>query len=158
MFFGDFMTETAGSAPAKHKLGEILVHKKIITPAQLANALEVQKNEKGYLGETLIRLGFVDERDILVALVVQCNLPYIAVQNYDVEKGIVNLIPEALARKYHVIALDRVGNILSVVMADPLNEEIRTELIRITQCKIAPFIATRAEIEEAIKRLYNQLI
>src|SRR6185295_6857629 len=136
------MTETAGNAPAKHKLGEILIHKKIITDVQLANALEVQKSEKGYLGETLIRLGFVEERDILVALVVQCNLPYIAVQNYNVETAIVNLIPQDVARAYHVIALDRVGNILSVVMADPLNEEIKTELIRITQCKIAPFIAT----------------
>jgi len=149
------MTETGGDAPVKHKLGEILVRKKIISPDQLAKALAVQRSEKGYLGETLIRLGFVEERDILVALVVQCNLPYIAVQNYNVDKVIVDLIPEVVARQYHVIALDRVGNILSVVMADPLNEEIKTELIRMTQCTIAPFIATKSEIEEAIKRLYR---
>jgi type IV pilus assembly protein PilB len=148
------MTQTAGNAPAKHKLGEILIRKKIISPDQLAKALDVQRSEKGYLGETLIRLGFVEERDILVALVVQCNLPYIAVQNYSVDKGIVNLIPEAVAKQYYVVPLDRVGNILSVVMADPLNEEIKTELIKLTQCKIAPFIATKAEIVEAIKRLY----
>jgi len=148
------MTETAGNAPAKSKLGEILIRKNIITSDQLTKALEVQKSDKEYLGETLIRLGFVEERDILVALVVQCNLPYIAVQNYRVEKGIVNLIPEPVARQFHVVALDRVGDILSVVMADPLNEEIKTELTKLTQCKIAPFIATKAEIEEAIKRLY----
>ncbi|HLF17448.1 MAG TPA: hypothetical protein VI749_00940 [Candidatus Omnitrophota bacterium] len=149
------MIQIEGQAPQRHLLGEILIQRRLITPGQLQRALEVQKNEKRYLGEILIDLGIVEERDILVALVVQCNLPYIAVHNYSIDQNVISLIPVEMARRYHVMPLDRVGDILSVVMADPLNEEIKTELIKATQCQIAPFIATKAEIEEAISRWYK---
>ena len=148
------MPDTDYNTSEKYRLGEILIKRNIITAQQLETALELQKKEKAYLGEILIRLGYLEERDILVALVVQCNLPYIAIRNYNIERDIVALIPSEVARKYHVIPLDRVGNILSVVMADPLNESIKQELIKRTSCDIAPFIATKAEIAEAIDRYY----
>jgi len=140
--------------PEKHLLGKILLRRNEITQDQLEKALDVQTTEGGYLGEVLIHLGYVEERDIVVALVVQCNLPYIAIQNYQIDKSIIEIIPAALARKYYIVPLDRVGNILSVVMADPLNLEIKNELENITRCNIAPFIATKVQIQEAIDRWY----
>ena len=59
-------------------LGEILIQRKRITREQLEAALQTQKKEGGYIGEILVRLGLLDERDIVVALVIQCGLPYIA--------------------------------------------------------------------------------
>jgi len=149
------MIQVEEKAPARHLLGTILVQRHIITAEQLEKALEAQRNDKRYLGEILIDLGFAEERDILVALVVQCNLPYIAVHNYTIDQRVIDLVPAEVAKRCHVMPLDRVGDILSVVMADPLNEDIKKELIKETQCKIAPFIATKAEIEEAINRWYK---
>jgi len=138
----------------KKLLGEILVKRGVVTVQQLNEALEVQKKDEIYLGEILIRLGYAQERDVVVALVVQCNLPYIAVDNYDIDKSIIQLLPAEIARKHLVVPLDRVGDILSVVMVDPLNQRVRAELQRITKCKIASFIATKEEIENAIRRWY----
>ncbi len=140
----------------KQLLGEILVKRNIITPKQLDTALEVQKKEEGYIGEILVRLGFLEERDIVVALVVQCNLPYIAIDKYEIDRSILQLIPREIALKYHVIPLDRVGDVLSVVMADPLNIATKAELQRITSCRIAPFIATKIEIENSIERWFGK--
>jgi len=148
--------DNQNASTQKHRLGDILIRRGDITKEQLEKALASQKKEGSYLGEILIRLGFVEERDIVVALVVQCNLPYIAIQNYDIDKSILKLIPAELAQKYHVIPLDRVGDILSVVMADPLNAEVKEELQTVTNCKVAPFIATKTEIEEAIDRWYGK--
>lgn len=135
-------------------LGEILIKRKRITPEQMEHALAVQKKEKGFIGEALVKLGYLEERDIVVALVVQCGLPYIAVGKYAIDPQVLKMIPQQTARQERIIALDRIGDILSVVMTNPLGPEKKAEIEAMTGCRVAMFIATRSEIEEAIARNY----
>ena len=148
--------DNTGSEPEKKLLGEILLKRNVISQEQLTHALKVQKEEDGYIGEILVRLGFLEERDIVVALIVQCNVPYIAIDKYEIELSILQLIPKETAFKHFVIPLDRVGDVLSVVMSDPLNVSVKAELQRLTNCQIAPFIATKKEIEKALGRWFGQ--
>ncbi|MFZ5800471.1 MAG: hypothetical protein ACOY3D_03715 [Candidatus Omnitrophota bacterium] len=138
----------------KQLLGQILIKRGLITKEQLQNALDYQKKAGGVLGETLIKLGLVTEQDIVVALIVQCGLPYIAVNKYEIDKKVIEAFPVTLARKYHIIPLDRVGDVLSVVMANPLDMAMIDEVERTTCCKVATFIATKTEIDEAIEKWY----
>ncbi len=138
----------------KPLIGEILIQRNRITKEQLDQALELKKKENGFIGEILVKLGYVDERDIVVALIIQCDLPYIAVNKYKIDPEILQLIPKTIAQNERVIALDRIGDVLSVVMTNPLNEEQRARLEALTKCRIAIFISTKSEIEEAITRLY----
>jgi type IV pilus assembly protein PilB len=136
-------------------IGEILTKRKSITKEQLEHALSAQKKDGGFVGEILVKLGYVEERDIVVALVVQCGLPYIAVNKYVIDPAIVSLIPKQTAQDGRLIALDRIGDVLSVVMTNPLSDEQKLKLEALTKCKIATFISTKSEIEEAIARNYN---
>ena len=136
-------------------LGKILVGRDIIDQKQMKHALDVQKEKGGYFGKILIDLGYVNERDIVAALVVQCHVPYIAVDRYEIDQDIIELIPGDIAKKYRIIPLDRVSNVLSVAMSDPMDTEARTELENITNCQIAPFISTEGEISKAIQRWYD---
>ena len=140
----------------KQLLGQILIKRNLITQAQLKEALDLQKEQGGVLGEILAKLGYVTERDIVVALIVQCGFPYIAVNKYEIDKKVMQLIPTETAQKYHVVPLDRVGDVLSVVMANPLDVTMIEELEHTTGCKIATFIATKAEIDEAISHWYEK--
>ncbi len=135
-------------------IGEILIKRKMISNEQLDTALQTQKKDSGFIGEILVKLGFVEERDIVVALVIQCGLPYIAVNKYTIDPAVVKMIPKDVARQDRVIALDRIGDVLSVVMTNPLNVEEKTKLEKMTGCRVAAFIATKTEIEEAIARHY----
>lgn len=139
----------------KRLLGKILLEREAITQSQLDHALEVQKEDGGYLGEILVNLGYVEEHDVVVALVIQCHVPYIAIDKYEIDQSIIQLIPTDVVHKYHIVPLDRVNDILSVVMADPLDVAARAEVKRITKCRLAPFIATQREIEKAIHRWYD---
>ncbi len=140
----------------KQLMGQILIKRNLITQDQLKQALEVQRKDGGFIGEILVKLGHVTEKDIVVALIVQCGFPYIAVNKYEIDLKIISLIPEETARKYHLIPLDRVGDVLSVVMANPLDSVMIEELEKVTGCKIATFIATKAEIDEAITHRYKK--
>ena len=52
------------------KLGEILLSNGVITEEQLQRGLDFQRREGGLLGEILVKLGYVNERDIVEALTV----------------------------------------------------------------------------------------
>jgi type IV pilus assembly protein PilB len=137
-------------------IGEILIKRSKITQQQLDEALKIQQNDHSFVGEILVKLNYVDERDIVVALVVQCGLPYISVNKYDIDPAILKLIPQDVAREHHLIPLDRIGEVVSVVMANPLTDELRKKLEALTSYKIATFISTKAEIDEAIARCYKK--
>lgn len=136
-------------------IGEILVERGLITRLDLGRALDYQKTVPGiFLGEILIRLGILTEIDIVTALVLQCNLPYITVSKYTVTAEVARLIPAEMARRDRVVPLDRIGNVLSLVMTGPLQEALRGEVERVTGCRIALFITTPTEIDNALERLY----
>jgi len=59
----------------RKKLGEILLGYNFITPDQLSQSLEEQKNTKKRLGEILVELGFVTEERLNQALAAQLGKP-----------------------------------------------------------------------------------
>ncbi|MFZ9914307.1 MAG: hypothetical protein ACO3IB_03080, partial [Phycisphaerales bacterium] len=62
----------------RQQLGEALVARGLITPKQLVDALEHQK-EKGHkrlLGETLVELGFVTEHDVMEVVAEGYGIPF----------------------------------------------------------------------------------
>ena len=148
-------TEGKNIVCKKRFLGEILLERKKITPDQLELALHTQRREGSYLGEILVRLGFLEEQDVIAALVIQCHLPYIAVDRYEINREVVALVPKELACRHCIVPLDRVGNVLSLVMLDPLDMDIRADVGQRTNCQVAPFISTRREIENAISQCYR---
>lgn len=140
----------------KQLLGEILIKRQLITQEKLDHALKVQEKEEGFIGEILVKLGYIEERDVVVALIVQCNIPYIAISKYEIDQNIIQLFPQDVVKRCQVVPLDRVGDVLSVVMVNPLDVAIKAELQRLTNCQIAPFIATKTEITKAIHRWYGE--
>jgi len=139
----------------KQLLGNILLERDLITQEQLEYVLQVQEKRGGYFGKILVDLGYVNEHDIVTGLSIQCHVPYIAIDQYDIDQSTLQLVPSAIAHKYNVIPLDQVNKILSIVMADPLDMEVKNELQSITNCRLVPFIATQEEIEKAIHRCYD---
>ena len=143
----------ADSGPKK--LGQILIEQGVLTVENLEKALEVQKTESGLLGEILIRLKMVHEEDIVIALATQFNFPYLAVQNFTINQEAVQSVPAELAIRHTFIPIDKVHNILTVVMADPSNQESIRQIEEKTGCRVQAFVGTVSEIEESVKKNYK---
>lgn len=71
------------------------------------------------------------------------------------EPSALQLIPEAMARKYTVIPLGVSGNVLQVAMANPTDILALEALASRTQMRIEPEEATAEEIQEAIDFNYK---
>jgi type IV pilus assembly protein PilB len=137
------------------QLGELLLERKIINERQLQKAIMIQKEKGGLLGSILVLLGYATEEQIAQALTTQFGFPYLPLMNYDVDAGVVKLIPENVAMQYNLIAIDKIGNSLTIAMSDPLNMHAIEDVELITNCKVQVFVSTQTDIKESIKRYYG---
>jgi len=140
---------------AWEKLGEILRRNDVLTEEQLRMALDLQRREGGLLGEVLLKLGYVNERDIVQALTVQSGFPYLPLENYELKKEMKSLVPENVARQYSVVPLDVIGGILTVAMSNPLNEKAVEDIEMISKKKVQIFISTVTAVHEALDFMYK---
>lgn len=139
----------------RKKLGELLVERKIITPAQLENALRLQEEKGGLLGQILVNLGIVTEESVAQALTSQYGFPYLPLKQYSIDEELIRLIPENVARQYCLVPLDRIGDTLTVAMADPLNSKAVEDIELLSRCSVQVFVATLSDVIDSIKRHYG---
>ena len=138
------------------QLGELLVERSVITQAQLARALEVQKDKGGLIGEVLIELKMVKEEAIAQALTAQYGFPYLPLINYEVDPEIVNIVPYNVANQYCLICIDKIGNNLTIAMANPLNLPAIEDVELISSCSVQIFVSTTSDVRTAIARHYRK--
>lgn len=137
------------------RLGELLVMNGLITQEQLEEALKKQVHTKKKLGEILIEDNCITERQLVEALEFQLGFPVVNMFEVNLDPGTVQLIPEALAKKYLVIPLERKSGKIKVAMADPLNYDAIEEIRMTTGMSVQPVIAIKSEVEQAITRNYG---
>ncbi|MFC1808499.1 hypothetical protein ACFL3D_00050 [Candidatus Omnitrophota bacterium] len=139
----------------RKKLGEILVEMGIISNEQVQAALKVQKKEGGLLGAIFIKLQFVSESDIAIALAKQDSIPYLPAQNCVINASTLKLIDPSFALKNKCIPIDKIENTILLIIADPTQYMLIEELEQTTGMAIQVFVGLEQEIKLAIKKYYK---
>ncbi|HEY0871865.1 MAG TPA: type IV-A pilus assembly ATPase PilB [Vicinamibacterales bacterium] len=139
------------------RIGELLLKEKRITPAQLQEALNYQKTNGGKLGLNLIKLGFVREDEITALLSKQYGVPCINLGQFEIDPGIIKLIPPETAHKYQIVPLSRSGATLTIAMTDPTNVFAMDDIKFMTGFNVEPVVASENGVLEAITRYYSSL-
>jgi len=138
------------------QLGELLLERGVINQAQLEKALKTQKDRGGLIGQVLVSLGFVKEEEIAHALTVQYGFPYLPLECYDINTEAVKLIPQNVAVQYNLVAIDSIGDLLTIAMSNPLNYQAVEDIEVLTKCKVQVFVSTMTDINNAITRYYQK--
>ncbi len=137
------------------RIGELLLKEKRITPAQLQEALTYQKTNGGKLGFNLVKLGFVKDEEITALLSKQYGVPSINLTQFEIDAGIIKLIPAETAHKYQIIPLSRSGATLTIAMTDPTNVFAMDDIKFMTGYNVEPVVASETAVLEAINRYYT---
>ncbi|MDT7689311.1 MAG: type pilus assembly protein PilB [Acidobacteriota bacterium] len=138
------------------KLGEILVRENLLTPHQLREALEFQREHGGRLGFNLVKMGLVSDDMITAVLSRQYGVPSVNLELFDIDDAVIRLIPRDVADKYSVLPLSRVGATLTLAMVDPTNVFAMDDIKFMTGLNIEPVVVSEASVQEAISRYYSQ--
>ncbi|HPB33892.1 MAG TPA: ATPase, T2SS/T4P/T4SS family [Caldisericia bacterium] len=100
--------------------GSDLITDGIVTEEQLKIALEEQKKSGLTLLETLKKLKFINEETFANLLARQWGFPYIDLSTVEIDKDIVHLISEEIARRYQAIPFGKTrDDKIMVAIVDP---------------------------------------
>jgi type IV pilus assembly protein PilB len=137
------------------QLGELLIERGIIDQVQLNQALAVQRERGGLIGEILVELGFAKEDEIAQTLTAQYGFPYLPLSNYDINPEVANIIPGRVARQYLLIPIDKIGNNLTLAMSNPLNIQAIEDVELLSGYSVQTFVSTSSDIKKAIEKYYK---
>ena len=146
--------------PTRLRLGELLVDARIITPEQLAEVLEIQKEDGRRLGNLLVERGMVNETQLTQILSQQLSVPWVSLYHVDFSKRLLSMVPRDVAAKYCLVPIyvrhvRGQGDTLYVAMDDPTNVEALRVCAAWSGLPTRAMIASPSDIRNAIEVYYG---
>ena len=137
------------------RIVDALLSRKLLTKAQLEEALGEQRAHGGSLQAILTKRGLVNEADLLSVVSQGLGIPPISLARLTIDPALKALISRELAIEYQVIPISRIGQALTIAMADPLNILALDTLTTLTGFSITSVLASAGAIREAIETYYG---
>src|SRR4026207_2265230 len=137
------------------KLGEFLVRENLISPQNLKEALEHQREHGGRLASNLVKMGLVTDDMITAVLSRQYGIPSVNLELFNIDPTVIGLIPQEVAQKHSVLPLSRVGATLTLAMVDPTNVFALDDVKFMTGLNVEPVVVAEGSVQQAIAKYYG---
>ena len=142
----------------RSRLGEILLGARCLTAEQLQLALDHHLRTGQQLGRTLLKLGYVTEETLRLALCTQLHIHYFDLDTIILDRSLRGLVNKKYAARHLVVPLARVGGKLVVAMDDPTKTGLIEDLQASVGLTIEVVTSTTSSIRRAFTRLYGETI
>jgi len=137
------------------KLHSIVAKRELVPQDQLDGALRQAEEEQKSLCEMLLERNLVEERTLVGSIAEEMNIPPVDLERARPPDEALDTLPQDSARYYGVIPLSRVGNVLTLALANPFDVLKLDDVELVTKCDIRPVVSTDVAIKQAIERHYN---
>ena len=137
------------------KLKYELVRDGVVTYETLEKAEELADVQNINIGQALINSGILNEDTLLKFLESKLHIPYVNLEDYNPDPKCFNFVSFADARRYRIIPLFKIEDVLTVAMADPLDLFAIDKVIETAECSIEPVIASENSIIKKIDEYYK---
>ena len=143
---------------ADRPMGEILVeNQKLISRVQLELLLQQQKggvNKR--LGVMLVDQGLVSQEQVYIALAMKFGIPYVRLDEFDINNEVLEYIPAEVAFRYSIMPLVVLGQRLVVAMENPLDLGSIEALTFAINLKLEAVISPLRDITVAQSKYYSR--
>lgn len=138
-------------------LGAILEQQFALPEAKLLEALNIQQNKGGRLGEILIRLRAIDEDQLIQALAFQFDLPWLPqLEAGQVDQEWIKKVPIHFARRYRVLPLKAEEGSVIVATTDPLETMPLDDLRLLLGLPVKPILTSGISLLACLNRVYDE--
>ncbi|HSC98111.1 MAG TPA: ATPase, T2SS/T4P/T4SS family, partial [Casimicrobiaceae bacterium] len=142
-------------APVRKRLGEILIERGKLDPANLERALRLQADSGERLGSLLVTLGLCAQRDVAEALSLQLALPLVDANGYPEFPILEERVSARFLREARALPVREDETELGLAMADPTDAYTIGAFEMVTGRAVRPMVAIPTELEAALERLYG---
>ncbi|HYF50896.1 MAG TPA: hypothetical protein VEJ63_15890 [Planctomycetota bacterium] len=138
------------------QLGQLLMENGDVQADQVAKALKIQEQQGGMIGLIMREQGFCDENAIAAALLKQVQVTDVRCEELGVAPEVAQLVARETCETEKLCPFERLGNLLCVVMGNPLNRRAITQIEESTHLKVKSFKSVWPKINELIQRTYSE--
>jgi general secretion pathway protein E len=142
-------------APARKRLGEILIERGKLDQAALDRALRLQQESGEKLGSLLVTLGICAQRDVVEALASQLSLPLVETSGYPEFPILEERVSPRFLREARALPVREDEQELDLAMVDPTDAYTIGAFEMVTGRSVRPMIAIPTELDAALERLYG---
>jgi type II secretory ATPase GspE/PulE/Tfp pilus assembly ATPase PilB-like protein len=137
----------------KHmRLGEILIEAGLANEDDILAAIEEQKKRKGKrIGEILVDLGIVDEGEVARALAAKFHLPFVDLDEEEVDPGAFGEIPVSMIKRYRLFPYQSDDHSIKIAIGDPLLLETTDMLKFSTAKRLSEVMVIPSQLESYLK-------
>ena len=138
-------------------MADVFVSSGLVSDEQLAQAIEKQRQLKTQepIGDLLVSMGLITERDRVRCLGEQWGVPYVDLTEIQIPDEVTSAVTQELARRFKVIPIERTPKRLTLAMKNPLDIFAIDEIRLITGKEVEAVIATEEDIINAISANYR---
>lgn len=134
-------------------IGALLLDDGLLTPEQLDELREAERQGGRFL-DIALEKGLLDSARLHDFLSRRSGVAGIDLQNYHIPRELAPIVPREFAAQRHVIPIDKLGKLLTVGMACPLDATTIRELEEITGLKVKPVLCKLDDVRAAVDRYY----
>ena len=137
------------------KLKYELVRDGIVAYETLEKAEELANVQRINIGQALINSGILTEDTLLKFLESKLHIPYVNLEDYTPDPKCFRFVSFPDARRYKIIPLFKIEDVLTVAMSDPLDLFAIDKIIETAECSIEPVISSESSIIKKIDEYYK---
>jgi len=143
-------------SPADRRLGQIMLVEGMITPSQLEQALLAQGEDAARLGHILLRLGFIEEEELVRVLGKQCGCMWLDLSSSTIPARTIDLLSREIAHEFRVVPVKYSNGVLDVATDDPTDRARLRRLESRLSRRIEPVVCATSQLNAALKRYYGK--
>ncbi len=134
-----------------------------LTDTKLVSADDIKKSQalaaeqKKTLSEILISDGKISEDDYRRVNAYLIGIPFVDLKTEKIDKSILSLIPEPIARKHNIVAFGKKDNDLEVAMLDPQDLEAIEFIKKSSGLRILPRLTDTESIKKSLVQYQKSL-
>ena len=140
----------------KRKLGEILMSLGLITQKELDDALLDSKVLRVPIGSYLVKKNIITIDDLKKVLQIQQGISVVDSADLQVDEETLNLLPEDFIKQHKVVPLKSDGKTLTVGITDPSNKAILNEIVFISGLRPIVKLITHFEFESFVNNYFSE--
>ncbi|PID56354.1 hypothetical protein CSB45_11770 [candidate division KSB3 bacterium] len=139
----------------RRRLGEYLVDAGVLSETQLKEALALQEEQHGFLGQILIEQGWITDKQLCQVISQAMNINCVSIDSVLISEEVISLISNSLAVTCQILPLFVHNNILYLAMENPRDTGVIQLVEYETRMQVKPLMAPLCQLNEAIAAYYH---
>jgi type IV pilus assembly protein PilB len=139
------------------QLKEFLLDSGLIPKDKVEEVFREAAEQERQLGELILEQKLISETDLQKLYAYILGIPFVNLSKETIPEEVLQIVPEAIAKKYRIVAFDKSGTNLKVAMLNPDDLQTIDFIKKKTGLRIIPCLTTQESIRIVLKQYEKSL-